>query len=223
MNILPSNIAVLDGDSHASKWVREQGDLLYDPTIRKVLMPLLKPGDVVVDAGAMIGCYSRGFKDAVGETGSVISFEPNPESYGCLIHNCPDVLCFNSGLSDRHEWLARWTTDNVGKTHFVTPEEAEKTYVFEPLDNYCFDPMDKLNLIKIDVEGMEPKVILGAKKTIERFRPIIFMEINHKALNRYGFHYTSAINPLLEMGYKPHWYGEAKDYSPSQLDVLMMP
>lgn len=67
MKILPSGIAVIEGDRNASEWIKETGQLDYDRTV-DVLIPLLGEGEIVVDVGAMLGGFSGPFKSAVGKS-----------------------------------------------------------------------------------------------------------------------------------------------------------
>ena len=66
-----------------------------------------------------------------------------------------------------------------------------------PLDDL---KLSKCNLIKIDVEGMETKVLDGAKDTIEKHKPIIFTENNRTEGSE------ELLNALVEYGYKCYWH-----------------
>lgn len=223
MRILPNGIAILDKDTHASKWIEEQGTLFYDGNIKGKIMPLLKPGDVCVDAGAMLGAYSRGMKDAVGPSGKVYSFEPNPIAFECLKHNCPDCDCAQYGLSSFGEERAMRENSNAGATHFVHSHYGGLVRAFRPLDSLM---LDRLDFFKIDVEGMEPQVLAGATQTLVRFRPIIYVEINHEALERANCNYLDVAEPLLKIGYRPCFLEPEHNLrwrEWSQLDMLFMP
>lgn len=75
-------------------------------------------------------------------------------------------------------------------------------------DDVQMIPIDELELqnvdfMKIDVEGYEPFVIEGARKTINRCRPVIIMETDKKfSLDRFGMPNEAAENALLQMGYR---------------------
>ncbi len=227
MKILPTGIAVIEGDQWASRWIEEQGILDHDPTVSKVLEPLLEKGDTVIDVGAMLGAYSFGFKRAVGPRGRVIAYEPNPQSFECLKHNLPDVECWNHALGRRYDefGLEYWReAQNPGAVRLVRNGGFSRTH----MDTLDFDPnsLDRLDLLKIDVEGMEPDVIAGGMGTIKMFRPIIFLEINHPALKHYGYEWHHVIDPLTDMGYKPKFLDPRHNFREqdwSQLDLLMMP
>ena len=178
MKVLFNGIAVLDGDSHISKWVEDEGRLDHDQNSLPLILEYIKEGDVVVDAGAFIGDHTIAYLRASGRTGKVIAFEPNPAAYECLIHNCPEAMAFNLGLSDKSGELKMAMDVNAGASHVGDGNQSIKVIALDSM------PFRRLNFIKIDVEGMELKALLGAKKTIEDHRPIMWIEINVGALSR---------------------------------------
>lgn len=225
--MLSNGIAVIEGDTHASKWIEEQGKLEHDPTIEKVLMPMLKEGDTALDIGAMLGAYSHGFKRAVGN-GEVFAFEPNPEAFMCLKINCPSVRCYNFAIGAKTGWCSvkrhEIYPDNHGATEVIHDDTG--TTIIRTLDDFCPNRTESIKLIKIDVEGMEPEVIQGAMNTIRKFRPIIFVEINHIALRRHDHRWTQIVDPLIQLDYRVKFIGDGHNFTEQdwpQLDVLFIP
>lgn len=226
MKILPTGIAVIEGDTHASKWIEEQGRLDYDGEVAKTIEPLLKPGDTALDVGAMLGAYSMGMKRAVGPTGKVYAFEPNIDAYECLTHNCPDVLCLGIALGDRAGYgsikRSEKYPDNAGASY--VDNDGEDSIPISALDSIWQG--GPIAFMKIDAEGMEPEVIRGARKTLQAFRPILFIEINHDVLRNKGYEWHHVIDPLTDMGYKPRFLDPRHNFREKdwpQLDLLMMP
>lgn len=68
-----------------------------------------------------------------------------------------------------------------GRTININEKKSHRTIKIDDLN------LEECKFIKIDVEGREPKVLEGAQKTINRFRPYILCEINTGALNHHGF------------------------------------
>src|SRR5579863_4652850 len=230
MKILSTGIAVIHGDTHASRWIEEIGRLDHDPTIQKVLEPYLKPGDTAIDVGAMLGAYSHGFKRAVGSDGRVLAFEPNPIAYECLVHNCPGVGCYNVALVDQDRLCSVKASDvyplNVGASEVFFDEHS--AIPMKCLDTFWKDKADygHIKLLKVDVEGMEPNVIAGGLEAIRSHRPVIFIEINHMALFRNGYRWHHVVDPLTDMGYRPKFIGEGHNFREQdwpQLDVIFEP
>lgn len=142
----------------------------------------------VLDIGANVGNHtvffaSRGCK--------VTSFEADPYTFSILRRNVENndlsgVRLLNVGLSNRSENLAiHRRAGNLGATklalgrqpRFVMEQEVPARCV--PLDDYVFD---RVSLMKIDVEGMELKVLEGARRTLELHRPLIFLEVFDRQL-----------------------------------------
>jgi FkbM family methyltransferase len=160
----------------------------------KVIEAGLKPGSVFFDIGANIGYFSLIAGKEVGCTGEVHAFEPSPEEFVRLTNNVQlngfDMVRLNHfALSDRPGKVFITQTRGAGSTRITenlseSGEEREIDAV--PLDAYVEDvKLTRLDLIKVDIEGAEYKFLLGARNTIERFRPIIMIELNPAALSHF--------------------------------------
>ena len=211
VKILSNGIAVLDGDSHISRWVEEEGRLDHDQNALPIILGYIKDGDVVVDAGAFIGDHTIAYTKAVGKTGRVMAFEPNPSAYECLVHNCPEAMALNLGLSDRSGELKMAIDVNAGASHVGDGGQLINVVALDSM------PFQRLNFIKMDVEGMELRALLGAKKTIEAHRPIMWIEINVGALKRQGVVPAQIFDVLHGMGYEFEPY---PDEGGMQYDIL---
>ena len=181
---LPNGIWVIEGDTHIGKWVEQQERLDHDQNILPFILPHIKEGDVVIDVGANIGDHTIAYARAVGATGRVIAFEPNALAFQCLKHNLENfiqVVVSNTGLSDKNENVA--LSDNNGNYGGSYVDKSGNGSTLEVLDDIPTRP----NLIKIDAEGYEPKVLAGAEKTVTEFRPKMVIEVNIETLSKQGF------------------------------------
>ena len=215
-------VAVIKGDTHGSKWIKEQGRLDYDRSVEDVVK-LLKPGDIVVDAGAFIGDYTVRMAQAVGKTGTVIAFEPNPEAFVCLAvncRNCPQVRLEHCALSDIETAKSVFVESNAGASHLINARNEGPTIRTRTLDSFN---LARCDFIKIDIEGFEVFALRGAMETIKKFRPKMFIELNDSALARYGFTKNDILKPLLEIGYRLEFIDQKHNLSYPQLDVLLLP
>ncbi len=142
----------------------------------------------VADVGAFIGTDSRVFESAVGCEGRVYAFEPRKEIVEILLENTTfciieNITIFQYALGREHHDLEI----------FTVPERRENNYggfslkvvhgsgeAFNRIQLVTLDELniDHLDVIKIDVEGMESDVLLGAEAIIARDRPIVFAEVN---------------------------------------------
>ncbi len=184
-----------------------------------ILDRFLREGDVFVDVGAYVGFFSLYASYKVGNSGEVICFEPNPESYKVLMENLKinginNVRAFNFALGSKECFLE--LTMPHGKTpseSTLMEEEGKKFKVkvvrFDDIINEL--GIERVSMIKIDVEGWENEVIGGMIKTIEKFKPIILVEKNPLLLLGYNY--------LIDIGYKPLILEGTKSH-PSDLKVV---
>jgi FkbM family methyltransferase len=217
MKLLPNGIAIIETDSHVSKWIEQEGRLDHDQNMLPVILPYINEGDVVVDVGAFIGDHTIAYLNKVGPTGKVFAFEPNDEAFECLIHNCPTAINMNVGLSNKFEKLCFSYSVNAGASFF---QPVEGLFSVIPLDSIH---MTRLNFMKIDVEGMELNVLKGAAKTIKECRPIILMEINPGALQRWQTNPPELIAYLESLGYTHKKVYGHEQLTDLQFDLLFIP
>ncbi len=190
MKILANNIAVIEGDDHISKWVEEGGRLCHDSMVHESILPLLKEGDWVVDAGAFIGDHTIAYAEKVGITGNVLAFEVSVNALSCLWHNSekyPQIKVYPMGLGDKPRKVSLLYDDlNKGATRINEFKPG-------PIKIVALDSLElpQLNFFKIDVEGVEGQVLDGAMATISKYRPIILLEINSPLLAFNGESFTS--------------------------------
>lgn len=180
MKILENNVAVLEGDTHISKWVEQSRRLDHDEYSLGLVLPHIDLGDWVVDAGAFIGDHTIAYLRAVGPEGKVYAFEPNPAAYSCLYHNCPEAISFNAGLSDREAFLTYNGSENAGAGHIGHGEGVTHVFTLDSLN------LRRCDFLKLDIEGLEFDALQGAKNTILEHRPVMWVEVNESALARQG-------------------------------------
>lgn len=171
-----------------------------------LLAQVLKPGDVVLDVGANIGCHTVPFAKLVGESGRVVAFEPQRLVFQNLCANLAlnalrNVVTYDAGVGKDAGWMHLPVFDprqqfNFAAISMTGHESGPLTRVLK-IDDLKFA---RCNLIKVDVEGMEVDVLAGAAKTIEQLRPALFVENNTLDRSR----------PLMEMlqslNYVPWWH-----------------
>lgn len=215
-------VAVLKNDTHLSRWVEEKGTLRTD-WLLDIILPMVKPGDYVVDAGANIGDWTVPLCEAVGPTGKVYAFEPMPAAAACLYVNCREYdnafLC-NSALSNITEILKLTMDKNAGAS-FLSKGHGMGTLVSTiPLDLL---KMIKLDWLKIDVEGSELNLLNGAYSTIKICQPKIICELNRGALARNGANYNDIIGFLKSLGYRMEFFDPKHTLELDQVDVFFLP
>jgi FkbM family methyltransferase len=139
----------------------------------------LRDGDVVVDLGANVGVWSRAAL-ARANLSRLYAFEPAGRSAELLdlnLHPYPHASCEPYAVGDSDGRVA--FTTNLGSVlnHVTQPGRRTKTVQMVALDNWAQRAgLERLDLMKIDVEGYEPAALRGAWNTISTYRPTIAIE-----------------------------------------------
>ncbi len=181
----------------ATLWV-ENNDRNNDELF---LEHFLKRGDTFVDIGANIGVLTLKAASVVGESGSVIAFEPHPRVFNYLTKNISlndfrNIRAYNVGLGE-HNNILHFTNKRSDDQNKVSEIGSIKVNV-EPLDHYKLRSVD---LMKVDVEGYEKFVFLGGSNTLDGTHTIYF-ESWDKHCQTFGYHAHDLIKMLVEMGFR---------------------
>lgn len=151
---------------------------------------------IVLDVGANFGAHSLALARNVGPEGKVHAFEPQRLIYNLLVgsialNSLTNIYCHNVALGDREGQVEIPQYDYNQPMNFAsiefTPEQAEPLHQargrdptkaehvrLTTIDHFDFP---KVQLMKIDAEGMEMQILQGAMQTIRRCRPVIFIEV----------------------------------------------
>ncbi|BDX22499.1 hypothetical protein TUM22923_18200 [Polynucleobacter sp. TUM22923] len=229
---------IIDTDSVISGSLRLYGEWAQHEI--DLLAYFIQPGSVVVDAGAFIGTHARAFSALVGATGKVLAFEPRQATGAVLIENArlspiANIRVINSALGSTEKTVTVQsqhieTGDNFGALTLKPTEgkdDSGEKVAITTLDAYM---LDRLDFIKIDVEGMELEVLNGAKKTVARCRSIIFAECNSLEasvpLIKWGQEQNYKVYGVLSPAYNQHNYaGKAENIfgAAQETGVLLIP
>jgi FkbM family methyltransferase len=140
-------------------------------------LQFVKKFNTAIDVGGHIGFYSSAMLDTFK---NVIAFEPSPTNFKCFEKNASKATVYQVGLGDVNKEVDLFIAeDNSGNNSIVENfGEGKVTIQVKTLDSFNFKNID---LIKIDVQGYEEQVLLGAKETISKNKPIVIAElITHK-------------------------------------------
>lgn len=163
-----------------------------DRNLRKLLTTQVKPGDVVVDAGANIGIYSQFFSKCVGDSGIVHSFEPDPTNFMRLeevLADTSNVRLNRMAVGDRTGEGLLYKSDRLNVDHRVYPTQERgdtAPIVISTLDDY-FEDGERVDLIKMDVQGYELHGLRGAERVLhENARVKLLLECWPLGLSQAG-------------------------------------
>jgi FkbM family methyltransferase len=166
----------------------------YEPAAR-FMKSLLKPGDVVIDGGANIGLFTLLAAAGVGSQGCVIACEPSPTTMRLLRENVDRngfdwVELREVALASEPGRLSlRVFTPGSGFSSFApadTTNGVEVEVEVATLDDVASAVLDRLKLVKLDVEGAELRALRGAPQVLTRARPDFILELEPEHLERQG-------------------------------------
>ena len=162
---------------------------IWEKKLLNYYKELILPGNTVLDIGAYLGTHSVAFSQLVGDSGQVISFEPQVEIFNLLSktieeNNIINVELYNTAVYNLNTKVMFSNTNN-GKASIShirprLPDPVKKETKAITIDSLKLKSCD---FIKIDVEKCEWVVLEGAEDTIEKYRPILFVEIFKTASN----------------------------------------
>jgi FkbM family methyltransferase len=161
---------------------------IWEKNLLDLMIDYVKHDSVVLDIGANIGCHTIGLNNMCNDMNIRIeSFEPQPIIYDILEQNITfsdntNMIPHKVGLGSSNTTIYTtmpnyYTCDNPGGFGLTYGDKLHQTDIeieIRTLDSYNFE---NVSLIKIDVECHEGQVIEGAKDTIHRCRPVMFVEI----------------------------------------------
>lgn len=154
----------------------------------------LRQGAVFLDVGANIGLYGVPAGAVIGPRGAVVCFEANPRTFRYLTRNLArnrraNVTAENLAVgAESGEIRIATGARNAGEVHVATEVEAGEVVPMVSLDGYCADRgIDRVDYIKIDVEGFEAAVLSGARRVLAD-NPDILVQTEYEPahLARYG-------------------------------------
>ena len=189
----------------------------YQMPIASFLKKHLKKGDIFIDVGANIGYISVYAMGLIGQTGQVHAFEPVPQYFEKLNNvqkNNPDYrLYINRVALGECEGTSRIDVTNVSNIGWNTmvpgfmSEQTIKENIeisVTTLDNYLFaNGIDRVHLVKIDVEGFEFPVIKGFQKYLQTAEelPILLVEVAPAAYDKLNTSINKFANFMNDLGY----------------------
>jgi FkbM family methyltransferase len=193
----------------------------FEPSTVNAYKRVIRSGDIVLDIGANIGAHTLPMARLVGEAGKVIAFEPtnyafdklmqnvllNPEIKNRIIANqamlvgSKDLYSTSSPVPDIYSSWPLNDTDGVHELHqgkLMSTSHA----IIETMDTYFeSNPVNRVDCIKVDIDGYECEMFKGALGTLKRWKPIIVMELMPYGLEEKGGSLDELVGLLVEVDY----------------------
>jgi len=168
---------------------------IWEPEVTNFICPKLSHGMTVIDVGADIGYYTLLFARRVGEQGRVIAFEPIPAARERLEDNVElngytnvticDFALFSSKGQVILEGPLQLSRINPAKTKTENKDIHVETRVFDE----CLLELEvqRIDLVKIDVEGAELEVLRGMEESLTKYHPNLLVEVHPKHLSHFDY------------------------------------
>lgn len=200
----------------------------YEPVEAYLFSQLLQPGMTVLDVGANVGQYTLLASTAVGPTGRVHSFEPVPATFARLRQHVELNQLTNVTLNQAALWMEETTldlglaedqADNVGSYSIGDSgvDQGKIAALAIRLRDYAQDhDLDRLDLVKMDIEGAELFALHGGRPLFDRFHPVILLEVNRAALRKLDTEPETLWRFIEDLGYRAWRIG----YSPETSEPI---
>jgi FkbM family methyltransferase len=186
----------------------------YEPELLNVLARELRQGDVYLDVGAHIGLHAmlcaRRLLDLGG--GTVIAFEPTPDSAGRLeralvVNGITNVTLVRAAVGDRKGVVELRADPAFGRDDAAVRSAYGPGRVIGRFDQVALDDrpdlFPRLDVIKIDIEGAEFAALAGMRGLLERHQPrLIVAEAREYLLHRAGSSPQAVRDLLAGIGYR---------------------
>jgi FkbM family methyltransferase len=146
---------------------------------------VVQPGQTVLDVGANIGAHSVALARLVTATGKMLAFEPQRDLFYALCgnvaqNNLRQVRCYLAAVGEMAGTIAVPELDGDAEANYggVGLADGLGSLPTEPVTLMRIDDLQlpACHFIKVDVEGMEERVLRGAAQTIGRFHPLLYVE-----------------------------------------------
>lgn len=193
----------------------------YEPTFSKGLDTLVQSGDRVVDVGAHVGYYSIRLAQIIGVSGRVDSYEPQRTQWALLNKNVQrnsvrdQVVMHRKAVSDvaaRRETLWRDISNSGGaslaRRAVMNADGSEGVQVVTLDSEMASSGLSRVDLIKIDVQGYEARVLAGAVRLIEEGKPVLAFEYNPAQIEAAGDDHLGVLHGLGAAGYELYMANE---------------
>ena len=162
--------------------------LAYEPDLRKVLEQFVRPGMAVYDVGANVGVFSLFALNRITESGHLYAFDPEKNNLRYLLetrasNHYSNFTVEQVGVGDKTETLFFDRRGGAMSGRIIKSAGSDENTIamdVVSLDDYVYARNNRPpDLLKIDVEGHEVKVIDGMKKILRDYAPIIVCELHH--------------------------------------------
>lgn len=159
----------------------------YEAYVADVMRTFFKPGQTVLDLGANLGYYTLLAAGLVGTEGKVIAFEPGEDNCRLLraslqVNGFKNVTLYPFAVAESDATVALELEESNGRIVRGASSAGGKRVRAVALDSFLH--VERLDLVKLDVEGAEGLALQGMHGVIQEHRPAVFTELHPEALSQ---------------------------------------
>ncbi len=199
----------------------------YQRDVLRVMRRHVRAGMTAYDLGAHMGYFALVLAKLVGPDGRVLAFEPDPRNLHALRTNLvtngiTNVRVSAVAVADKSAQVSFATFPFSSVSHIAdsrTPQDAQRiTVTALTLDSFVYeDGNPPPSFMKIDVEGAEARVLIGARRVLRDAAPVVIAEV-------WRSHWPEVAQLMVSNGYRSHVLGGASRMDAAGLaDVLFWP
>jgi FkbM family methyltransferase len=187
----------------------DDGNPYYEPEVLNIIGKVVRPDDLVVDAGANYGYFTLIMARLVGPKGLVVSFEPDPVAFSELeqnveANNLDNVMYSDIALWDSDGEKDFWVYPKSGYSSFSKYVGAQKRTVKTRTLDTILQFFRQPRFMKLDCEGAEPWILHGAEEILRKGVDYIIAELNYEISDSFNMSKTLMREYMASLGY--HMY-----------------
>lgn len=203
---------------HIDDWIQENIYFTqdYEHAELTYLSQHLKADDVFVDIGANIGVYSLIASKLLAAKGKVISFEASAKNYDRLqehlsLNKAENIKAHHLAIAEKEKEITLYydaQEANIGMiSAYANSNEIGEKIKAVALDDFL--PNQKVDFIKLDIEGGEYDALKGMQKLLQKQNPTLLIEIEEDIIAKTEYTVEDLINFLKELGYQKYFISNA--------------
>ncbi len=183
----------------------------YKVKIHESIIEKIKSSTIIFDIGGNIGSSAL-FYSKIAPFSRIYSFEPHPDTYNCALENLSlnesnNIHLINLGIGNKKENLKMYEVNqhNPGMNRILEGDRnfPYKLIKLDTMANICNElNIEKIDFIKIDVEGFEYAVISSGEYIIRKSKPVILVELDDDHLIEHGSNAKELVSLISSFGYK---------------------
>ena len=204
-------LSILTNDAIGYMIQRDDG---YEKHFLDLASLILKEGDYAIDLGANIGYHTVSMANLVGNSGKIMSFEPQRITFqqlncNIILNRLDNVYPMNCAVGESSsviymDYIDYYRESGGDFSLNIGNESVHHHKSGYPVPIVSLDSLNlpRVNFMKIDIQGCELLALKGASETIKKFSPTIFIEMEDCHLQKFGTNSIELKNFIKSLGYK---------------------